>query len=172
MAIAGYCWNNSAVYLLQMPHFSDFLHRNLNLEDVCLKPWTQICFALWPLHNPHTLLFTQTYPVCHHCALWPAQPCGFACGWCQFWSYCPAASAGPSGASSYPNWSTEMARTVLQHEEQGGTFYNTTRLWATFVDWSLWVSNLYSKSVLHGNWEHRKSGKGSKVEWQGDTRCL
>lgn len=151
--------------------FLIFLHWNLNLEDVCLKPWTQICFALWPLHYPHTLLFTQTYPVCHHCALWPAQPCGFACGWCQFWSYCPAASAGPSGASSYPNWSTETTRTILQHEEQGGTFYNTTRLWAT-LDWSLWVSNLYSKSVLHGNWEHRKSCKGSKVEWQGDTCCV
>lgn len=48
-----------------------------------------------------------THPVCRRSARWPAWPSGSACEWCQSWFYCPAASAGPSEASSYPNGSTE-----------------------------------------------------------------
>lgn len=54
--------------------------------------WAHFAFSHW----------SHTHPVCHRCARWPAQLCGSACEWCQFWSCCPAAFAEPSGASSYP----------------------------------------------------------------------
>lgn len=97
-----------------------------------------------------------THPVCHRSAHWPASPSGSACGWCQFWFYCPAASAGLSEAFSYPSVmeaqethvDINIPKKTLNAEKLD--FWKVQLVQHSMLGWGCWIIAGIIAAMQHG----------------------